>query len=419
MPRKQSQPSKHWIWDILALNLIFRGVWLLFMHPEQKADFLWYFDHAKMLANGQGYNWMGHPTAYWPIGWPFFLSLIFRITGSYVIVGLAVNVILSTVIVGLIYVISMRLFHRQSIAICAAVAYSLLPSHIEWNAILGSEELFTALLLTSLLLYLKARAEGTARPLLWTIASGLILGLSCDVRPIPLAFPIFIFLYELLIARRRFAHSIGRALTLGIAMFVAILPVTIRNLVSMHHMVLVSTNGGVNLWQGTHTNGGYFWSWNPAVNPILHINDEIVKNKVAEHTATDFIFHHIPTTVLHGFMKIWDLYKDDVNSTWYTFHVAPGLDHLTKPIDAINTTFYFLFMAAAAIGIVMVVVRRIGAWRNALLLLTFALYNTCFFFFFPAWDRFRYPLMPLFAVFVGVGLVSAWQAMRNGEREAE
>lgn len=407
-----TRPAKHWIWDVLVLNLIFRGVWLLFMHPAQKADFLWYFQHAKMLAEGQGYHWMGHATAYWPIGWPFFLSLIFRITGANVIVGLAVNVILSTVIVLMIYHISLRLFHKPSVALAGAIAYSLLPSQIEWNAVLGSEELFTALLLVAVYLYLRAGHLVGTRACGWIAAAGLVLGFAADVRPIPLLFPVFVLLYELIVWRRHWLHSLGRALTLCIAMFAAILPVTIRNLIAMHHFVLVSTNGGTNLWQGTHTNGGYYWSWNPKVNPLLHINNEIIKNQVAEHAAINHILHHIPTTILNGLFKMYDLYKNDVNSTWYTFHVVKNLKHLTAPVDAINTTYYFLFMAAAVLGLVLILVKRLGQWRNALFLLSFIVYNTCFFFFFPAWDRFRYPLMPLFAVFVGIGIVTAWRESR-------
>lgn len=413
MTGRETSPAKHWIWDILALNVIFRGAWLFYMHPPQKADFLWYFQHAQLLASGHGYVWNGQATAYWPIGWPFFLSLIFRITGAHVIVGLAVNALLSTCIVGLVYLLTLELFERRSMALTAAVAYSLLPSQVIWNAVLGSEELFTALLLASLYLYILARNHAGKVAVALIVASGLILGCAADVRPIPLAFPIFVLLYELFIQRRRAQASFGRAITLSIAMFVAILPVTIRNKIAMHHFVLVSTNGGMNLWQGTHTNGGYFWSWNPAINPLLHINDEILKNKVAEHTALTYIVHHIPQTIGNGFIKIYDLYKNDVNATWYTFRVIPSLNHLMDPVNTLSNAVYYLFIAATAIGIGIVIARRFEHFQASLLLLTFALYNTCFFFFFPAWDRFRYPLMPLFAVFVGVGVVWMWRSMRE------
>lgn len=410
-----SRLAAHWIWDILGLNLMVRFAWLIFMRPKQVADFAWYFTHAKALAAGQGYHWLGQATAYWPIGWPFFLSLIYRITGPYVIVGLVVNVLLSTLIVALIYAISMQMFRRRFVALSAAIAYSVLPSQIEWNAILGSEELFTALLLISLYFYVKSdRDVGRTRTaLLWIALSGIILGCAADVRPIPLAFPVFVLLYEWIIVKRRWMAGFWRAVVLTVTMFISVLPVTIRNFVALHHFVLVSTNGGVNLFQGTHTNGGYWWSWNPYVNPIVNVHDEIQKNKIAEHAAFIRIFHHIPTTIENGFLKIWDLYKADVNSTWYTFHELPHLKSWTASVDALNTTVYFLFMMVAAIGLGVLLIRRMAEWRQATFLLTFILYNTCFFFFFPAWDRFRYPMMPLFAVFVGLGFVTIWTEIRR------
>ncbi|GMA58507.1 hypothetical protein GCM10025858_30100 [Alicyclobacillus sacchari] len=180
---------------VLAANIVLRFIWIALMHPAQEADFQWYYDHAVELASNQGYNWFGQPTAYWPIGWPLFLSLIFRTTGPSVAVGLIVNALLSTLIVWLIYLLTRRLFQSHAYALAAAICYSLLPSQVVWNSVLGSEELFTTLLLISLYLYL--RADRTRALSLGVAIAGIALGFAVDVRPIPLAFPLFVFLYEL------------------------------------------------------------------------------------------------------------------------------------------------------------------------------------------------------------------------------
>ncbi|GLV13482.1 hypothetical protein Heshes_11660 [Alicyclobacillus hesperidum] len=410
------------IFLVLAANIIVRFIWIGLMHPVQEADFQWYYDHAVELANNQGYNWFGQPTAYWPIGWPLFLSLIFRITGPSVIVGLVVNAILSTVIVWMIYVLTRRLFQNHAYALAASIAYTLLPSQIVWNSVLGSEELFTTLLLISLYLYVRAERF---RALSFGVAiAGIVLGFAVDVRPIPLAFPLFVFLYEVMSGqsgtlKARFWPAIARAVTLFVGMLISVLPVTIRNRITMHHWVLVSTNGGTNLFQGIHTNGGYWWSYNPYVNPLLNIHNEVQKNAVGEHAALHYIEHHIGRTIVNGFIKIWDLYKDDLNANWYTFRVSPHVAGWLRPMDAVLTTAYFLFMVPAGIGLIYFWVRRIPGWRQAWLPFAFLLYNTCFFFFFPAWDRFRYPLMPLFAIFAGVGLVSIFREMKSDSLHRE
>lgn len=409
---------------LLGANLVIRFAWISFMHPKQQADFAWYYDRAVELAHNQGYDWMGHPTAYWPIGWPLFLSLIYRVTGPSVGVGLAVNALLSTGIVYLIYLLTRKLFDDWRPAACSALAYTLLPSQIVWNSVLGSEELFTLLVLVFFALYLryKSRSKG----LLWLALSGLILGLACDVRPIPLAFPVFLFAYEWWLGETsgsshflswpRVAQALIRSISVGMFMFVGILPVTVRNLVAMRHFVLVSTNGGTNLWQGVHVNGGYWWSYNPYINPLVRVNNEVVKNELGEHLAEQYMLHHPWKTFLNGWMKLFDLYKDDVNANWYTFRLSVKWDSVLHVIDAVTTTAYWILMALSLLGILYVFVfaKERRSRGKAALLLTFIAYYTCFFFFFPAWDRFRYPIMPLFAVFAGPACMWLWQRWKRG-----
>ncbi|WP_234969616.1 glycosyltransferase family 39 protein [Alicyclobacillus vulcanalis] len=398
------------------------------MHPKQEADFAWYYARATELAHNQGYNWMGHPTAYWPIGWPLFLSLIYRVTGPSVMVGLVVNALLSTGIVCLVYTLARMLFRDWRAAFWASAAYTLLPSQIVWNSVLGSEELFTFLLVLFFLLYLRGtRASRAEASLRWLAVAGLSLGLACDVRPIPLAFPAFLFLYAWAFepyeseARRaalwtRALRALGRAVWVGLFMLAAILPVTIRNRITMHHFVLVSTNGGTNLWQGVHVNGGYWWSYNPYVNPLVKVSNEVVKNELGEHLAEAYILHHPWKTFLNGWVKIFDLYKDDVNANWYTFHLSTQFQPHLHAIDTFTTSVYWLLMALSLFGIGYTWARDHHNRRFFALPLTFIVYYTCFFFFFPAWDRFRYPLMPLFAAFAGPAILALWRALRRSIR---
>ncbi|MDI9260644.1 hypothetical protein [Alicyclobacillus sendaiensis] len=407
---------------LIAVNLVLRFAWISFMHPIQEADFAWYDARAVELAHNQGYNWMGHPTAYWPIGWPFFLSLIYRVTGPSVMVGLAVNALLSTGIVCLVYVLTRQLFRDVRSATCAATAYTLLPSQIIWNSVLGSEELFTLLLVLFFVLYL--RGIGHPRGSRWLALAGAVMGLACDVRPIPLAFPAFLFIYEWCVAlphgtpmltrwSSRAARALARVLWVTVFMLLAILPVTIRNRLAMGHFVLVSTNGGTNLWQGVHVNGGYWWSYNPYVNPLVRVTNEVAKNELGEHLAEQYILHHPWKTFLNGWVKIFDLYKNDVNANWYTFRVSTAFHPFLQAIDIFTTVAYWVLMVLSLVGIAHTWVRWREARRPSALLLTFVVYYTCFFFFFPAWDRFRYPLMPLFAVFAGPACVWLWTKWKH------
>lgn len=286
--------------------------------------------------------------------------------------------------------------------LAAALGYTLLPSQIQWNAVLGSEESFTFFLLLSFLIYLLADQQKW----FWlTALAGILLGLACDIRPIPLLFPIVVLVYEWWPRRRPFLKALGRAATYAVFMMIAVLPVTIRNKIAMHHWILISTNGGVNLWQGMHTNSTYYWIWYP--NPLLKYgnSNEIMENKIGDR----LFFHHLltdPLNVLHmGVIKVFSLYKDDINANWYTFHAAHqyGAAHLWNYLD---TGLYGIFMLLALVGLVRVFRGFVVRWQTLGLILGFILYYSAVFLVFPAWDRFRYPLMPLFAVGLGIAFAA-------------
>ncbi|WP_081841415.1 glycosyltransferase family 39 protein [Alicyclobacillus macrosporangiidus] len=407
----------HWrvLGGLVALNIVLRTVWLLYMHPPQYGDFDWYFTRAVELAQGKGYVWNGHFTAYWPIGWPLFLSLILRLTGPHVTAGFVTNAVLSIIIVVLVYLVALQVFSSQRIAAAAALVYTLLPSHILWNAVLGSEELFTVLLMLWLWLYLRSDRAAGRRAGGWVLAAGAALGLSCIVRPIPLLFPAALFVYERWIRLRSWRAAGGRVFATIAAMGVAILPVTVRNALRMGHFILVSTNGGVNLWQGTRIDGGYYWSWLPWENPLLAAHgDEVLQDHLGKQAALQYITAHPVIWLYHGLIKIKDLYKDDVNAVWYTFRVVSHDGGVVWAWNQICNWGYWLFMALCALGVAGLIRVRFTGWRPLLLPFTYVVYNSLVFIAFPAWDRFRYPLMPCFALLAGCGLAWSLGWLRAG-----
>ncbi|MCY0901968.1 MAG: glycosyltransferase family 39 protein, partial [Firmicutes bacterium] len=234
------RPSRAVTW-LLSINIVARGLWLLYMHPPQHVDFLWYYTHAVQMAAGLGYIEGGAPTAYWPAGYPFFLSLLFRVFEPSVILGMAANALLSAGIVLLVYALAKRLTGDGRMAFWSALAYTLLPSQIAWNSVLGSEELATFLIVLSILLY---PLPDRSKRYVATALSGFVMGLGCDVRPIPLLFPFFIFFMEKWIWGRKGAAATRVAtiqmVVYGVALLGGVCPLTIRNWIDFHHLILVS-----------------------------------------------------------------------------------------------------------------------------------------------------------------------------------
>ncbi|MFX4301731.1 glycosyltransferase family 39 protein [Alicyclobacillus tolerans] len=375
------------------------------MQPPQRADFEWYFIHAREMALGQGYHWRGQATAYWPIGWPFILSIIYRLTGPLMISGLIFNTLLSIGMVILIYKFIEHFTHHARLATIGALFYTLLPSQIEWNAVNGSEESFTFLLVV--VLFALTLLSNKKEHRWWPFALvGLLLGLDIDIRPIPLLFPIFYLFSERWLGQIAWRIAFQRTVSFVLGMVVGIFPVTLRNWLAMHHFVLVSTNGGVNLWQGIMTNSGYYWSYNPNINPLLAAGkNEVLENAIGEKVAFQYYWTHPWQTFLNGWAKIYHLYNNDVNAVRYTFINAGAQPWLVTTMRNVDTIAYWIFMLFVLLGLMYLATQaeKRPLLRQWAVILCFLVYYTLVFFFFPAWDRFRYPLMPLYALFTPMG----------------
>ncbi|MEU4295393.1 glycosyltransferase family 39 protein [Kribbella sp. NPDC026596] len=374
------------------MSIIANGIWVTMVHPPPTSDYAWYAGAATRMSHGLGYvGSNGQPTAYWPVGWPFVLSVLFRLTGPSVAAGLTLQVVITAATSVLIALFARHITRSNKAALTAGVAYSLLPEVWAWNSQLGTEQLFT--LLTLGMLYSLARASS------WRgyAVAGAFAGSACLVRPTLLLFPLVLLGIEFIRQRRRRA-SIGRVAVFVAGMVLVVAPWTIRNAVVFESFVPVSTNGGVNLYQGTRTTDGYWWSNDPNHNPLLHASSEVERDRLGVHLALRYWAHHPQRFVADIPPRLKALYSgNDIAFRW--LHGAGGWSiqryHTWRSIADVA---YWVFMAVAFIGV-------IRAWQNrrhsVWLLGCFVLFYSALWMFFPVWDRFRFPLMPVFAIWIG------------------
>jgi hypothetical protein len=80
------------------------------------------------------------------------------------------------------------------------------------------------------------------------ILLGVIVGISCLVRPVYLLFPAFFFLYEWIESKWQFWKSVKMAAILAGIMLLTMSPNVIRNYRVAHKFILVSEQGGVELY---------------------------------------------------------------------------------------------------------------------------------------------------------------------------
>jgi 4-amino-4-deoxy-L-arabinose transferase-like glycosyltransferase len=386
--------------SLILVNLAVRGAWVAGVHPAPQSDFGFYFSAAARLAAGGGYTIHGQPTAYWPMGWPAVLSIFFRILGPHLWVGLLVQVLACTGIAVMAFLIARYVTGSATVGLLAGLAWTLLPDQLAWTAILGSEPVFTLLVLGGLYAFL--RLDGWRRP----VIAGALLGAACWVRPTVILFPVALVIV-LALYQRRLLAPLAQGALLAAAMLAVISPLTIRNAAVLGSPVLVSTNGGVNLWQGVHTDDRYWWSSDPALNPLAPIGDEVARDRLGQRLFIEHLIDHPASVAYHGLRKIATLYSPPADVWWWLTAGHPGS---VAALGAVTGVAYWLFVSLAVIGLVL-------GWRRfrwpTLLLGSFLVYYTAVFAFFPTGDRFRYPLMPVLAVFAGLAIFEVAGAVRR------
>ncbi|MEW6772090.1 MAG: hypothetical protein AB1330_11985, partial [Bacillota bacterium] len=88
---------------ITGVAFLLRLTWNLTVHTYPISDFAWYHERAVGLIQGEGYSVDGRPTAYWPIGYPLFLAVVYKVFGPHFYVAKAFNIMMSSATVGLTF----------------------------------------------------------------------------------------------------------------------------------------------------------------------------------------------------------------------------------------------------------------------------------------------------------------------------
>lgn len=392
---------------VTGLAFLLRLTWNLTVHTYPISDFAWYHERAVALMQGQGYSFHGRPTAYWPIGYPLFLAVLYKIFGPHLYIAKAFNIIMSSVTVGLTFLLGRNLWGFTG-GLCAGILLAILPSQIEWTSVLCSEVLYTFILVTFLYVFTLKRPE--QQNWIHPLVSGVLLGLGCLVRATNLLLPAFLWLLYLF-SIKHFKRGVIFGAILVISTLLTISPLTIRNYIVFKSFIPVSTNGGINLWQGNNPNatGGYYWPSDPKSNPLVpYLNDEVKRDQIARKLALDFISNNPDKFLKLGLVKLYNYYKGDTNALSFSLNPTypPLSEEIKRKITTIADRCYKMFMFVALFGGAVSFCRKkyVENWFIFYAAIIVILYFTAVHFVFPAWDRYRFPIMPIVSLFAGMGL---------------
>jgi 4-amino-4-deoxy-L-arabinose transferase-like glycosyltransferase len=404
---------------IVLLAVALRVLYAILLPVEPFSDGAWYLQRARELANGMPYQEGGHPTAYWPVGYPALLSVFIRLFGdtqsSYVIP----NIVASAITIALIYWFAIELTKNSVIGKIAAFGYAIYPNHIAYTNQPVTETIYTSIYLCALAALIKYRDK----PLIQVIA-GLLFGAATLIKAQTVLFPIgCLILIWISFKDVNIPRLIKNTVAVYLGLLLVVLPWSARNYVNFNQFVLVSTNGGVALLIGAsdYATGDHVEvAKTPLIEEIGIPWEERVERQIewdARHKelAVEWIKANPAEYGMLIPKKVLSLWIKDTDGFWALANSQPraqGSIFLAQILNQIVYTMILCFSMYFAIMIVFEAIRRTEPISTACLLFAMPIFVTILAAVFTGQIRYHYPAMPLLFICAAAGFLKAFGAVR-------
>lgn len=246
-------------WIIAGAAFVVRLIVLVQLsgnHPafdQPIVDSRWHYLWAKQIASG---DWLGHDVFFRAPLYPYFLALWMKIFGDGLWPIRLMQAFAGAMTAGLTFLIAQLAFGRRAGAI-AGIMIALYGTLVYYETELLVEVIAVPLGLWAVYLAMHETSQPRTRLGRW-LGVGVVVGLFAIARPnILLVVPAFWWWAWPTRANSESESWMSRIkapaiLTLGVLL--PIVPVTVRNYVVAQDAVLISYQGGVNLWLGNNPN---------------------------------------------------------------------------------------------------------------------------------------------------------------------
>ena len=384
--------------SILTIAAILRILWALALPVHPVSDSYVYDLFAKNLAKGIGYAWgPGTLTAHWPVGTSFIYSVLYRTFGFTYTPIVLFNVLISLGTIWLSMALARQWFNEM-VAIITGLVFTFWPSQIEFISVLGSELIFNFFLLIWLAVWELAPLNRWAKALL----IGFLAAATCYIRPVALLLPV-VFCFVEILREKNYRLPIARAAVILLTMAVLIAPWSIRNTRIFGHFVQISTNGGVNFWEGNNPSGnGETENLPPETEGMQEADRDIYLGNIAKAYVRQYPSRFVMRTLRKAVL----LYSHETIGVHWNL---PGLTErygywVILPLKLLNDLYWWLVLALGLIGSGVLIIQR-GIWRAITSVpILMWLYFTAVYAVFVVQDRYHFPTLPFIAMLVGVAL---------------
>ncbi|MDD4051327.1 MAG: glycosyltransferase family 39 protein [candidate division Zixibacteria bacterium] len=410
--------GKSSLWWLIPAALAIKLAYLFFAYPEASSvgalsiDALYHYKWAMAIASGDIF--VNAPYFRAPL-YPFVLAGLLKISGGSLIFVRVVQMLLGCLMLAVVYRLTEKIFNRLA-ATLAVLLLALYPLTTYFEGELLLDSLFALLALLSLY-FLLTRRKGKDRP----VTSGIFFALAALTRPTILVFlPIAAGYYYL--HKKGSTERKTRLQTAGVfvaVVIVLLIPVAVVNYIHSGQIILVSYQGGVNFYIGNNSQAdglssnlppfGADWTLDDArYAAMAETGRNLTYNDLSSYWYRKGISFALSDPTAFGALMVKKIY--------YLFSGHEISDN--RPLDEAVFANKFLRllpvrlpMIVAAAVLSLFLVRR---HRNRFLYLygIVAVYGLTIAAFFVN-SRFRLPLVPLLAIFAGIGLASLYDVIRQ------
>jgi len=182
--------------------------------------------------------------------YPYFLAFFRLITGDSIFVSRLLQCFIAGGSAVFVYALGKKLL-SEKIGIAAGLGYALFGTLVFYETMFLIPVLFVFLNLWAIYLLIRLKEETTIK---YSLYAGLVTGLSAIARPnILILVPLFlIWIYLTVQAIRGRPQAIRSMIIYFLSLMVPVLAVTVRNYAVTGEFILISSQGGVNLYIGNN-----------------------------------------------------------------------------------------------------------------------------------------------------------------------
>jgi 4-amino-4-deoxy-L-arabinose transferase-like glycosyltransferase len=230
---------------ILALVIRFGASFLLTdLDAEPWHDPRLYVEIGWNLVSGNGFSVNGEmPAARRPPGYPLLLMGVFSIFGKSLVAARVINILMSSLTAGLVYLLGYRLFNR-SVGIISALISAFHPVFIRYSLRLYPGTFYTLLVSTILLVLITMREHPDS--LKFKLTCGVLLGVAVLTRSELLFFVPLLLVWALLTYRRIYT-ALRAFVIIVVPVTVIVTPWVVRNY-AVFGVPMTSSGLGRTIW---------------------------------------------------------------------------------------------------------------------------------------------------------------------------